>query len=406
MSKESDTKKVELKNSGLRQVRLSTALMLVVLFSSIAFIVGGRIQSPGQYLAGLTGGNSGTLDVSSLYNTYNTLRDNYDGELDVNALIDGANKGLVDAAGDKYTKYFTAKEYKDFMTDLEGSLSGIGVQITIKDSYPLVVKPLDNTPAKKGGLKKGDFIYQVNGESVKGWTIDKVVEKIRGEEGTTVKLLIHRGDTEDKEYTITRASIDIPSVEFSMKDNGVAYIAMSRFSESTYGEFKSAIQKAKDNKATSLVVDLRNNGGGHLDTAIDIVDLWLEPGIEIVSQRKGGKIVESSKSKRDAPLANMKTVILVNEMSASASEIMAGALKDHGKATLIGVKTFGKGTVQRLVPVEGGAHLKVTINRWFTPSGHNISEKGIDPDKEVQISVDDLKKDKDPQLDAALKYVK
>lgn len=348
--------------------------------------------------------HSGTIDLSSVQETYSKLAANYDGKLDTKALIEGANEGMVNAVGDAYTVYMGSKESAAFDDALAGKVGGgIGAEINIRNSKVTIIRALEDNPAIRAGLKAGDVIVKINDESTEGWSVDQAVTKIRGEEGTTVKLLIQRG-TETKEYTITRAIINNPSVYSSVTD-GVGKMTITRFDSETGDLARLAAQDFKSQNVKSVILDLRDNSGGYIDAARDVAGLWLENKV-IVTERSSGLIRESLRSGDDAILAGIPTMVLVNGESASASEIVAGALKDYGVAKLVGLKTFGKGSVQELIQLDNGGTLKVTIARWYTPKGKNINKDGIEPDYSVNLTQEDSDNGVDPQLDKANELLK
>jgi carboxyl-terminal processing protease len=343
---------------------------------------------------------AGTLDTSSLQATYQALKANYDGTIDDQKLIEAANKGLVSALGDDYTVYFNAKEASDFSDDLSGTIGGgIGVELSLRNDQVTVVRVLADNPAAKAGMAVGDVISKVNDEAVKsGADINDVVSKVRGDAGTTVKISVMRG-TEMKDFTVTRAQVTNPSV-YSAVENGVGIMTISRFDDQTGQLARQAAESFKSQNVKSVILDLRGNGGGYLTAAQDVVGLW-ENNKTVVSEKTNGKTVDELKSGTNPVLEGIPTVVLVNASSASASEITAGALQDYGTAKLVGEKTFGKGSVQKLLSLPDGAELKVTIARWYTPKGKNINKEGITPDKAVTLTVDDINAGRDPQLDAA-----
>ena len=344
---------------------------------------------------------TGNVDLSSVEATYRALKANYDGTLSDASLIEGANKGLVSAAGDEYTLYMNAAESTSFSDDLTGNIGGgIGAEIGIKNDQVYVVRVLKSNPAQKAGLLAGDLILSVNDQTTTGWTVDKTVSQIRGEVGTTVKLSTRRGE-EIKDYTITRETITNPSVDSSIKD-GVGILTISRFDSETSRLARAEAQDFKVQGVKAVILDLRGNGGGYVDAAQDLAGLWLDSKV-VVIERTGGKVVDQLKSTSNPLLAGIPTIVLVNGGSASASEIVAGALQDYKVAKLVGEKTFGKGSVQKLIDLPEGAQLKVTVARWYTPSGKNITKEGISPDVAVTLSAEDVNADIDPQLDAAKK---
>lgn len=343
---------------------------------------------------------AGTLDLASLQTTYRSIKANYDGTIDDKALIEAANKGMVNSLGDPYTLYFNAKEAAAFSNDLTGTIGGgIGVELSLRNEQIAVVRVLADNPAEKAGMAVGDIIAKVNDTVIPvSMSISDIVAKIRGEAGTTVKITVTRG-AETKDFTITRANVTNPSV-YSTVSNGVGIMTITRFDDQTGRLARTAAQSFKSQNVKSVILDLRGNGGGYLTAAQDVAGLWLN-NKTVVTERTNGKVVDELKSGTDPVLAGIPTAVLVNASSASASEITAGALQDNGAAKLVGEKTFGKGSVQKLISLPEGAQLKVTIAKWYTPNGKNISKEGIAPDKEASISTEDINAGRDPQLDAA-----
>ncbi len=343
---------------------------------------------------------AGTLDLSGLQTTYRTLKANYDGTTDDQALIEAANKGMVSALGDPYTLYFNAKEAAAFNNDLTGTIGGgIGVELSLRNEHITVVRVLADNPGEKAGMAVGDVITKVNDTPVTAaMALNDVVLKIRGDVGTTVKITVARG-TDTKDFTITRANVTNPSV-YAKVTNGIGIITITRFDDQTGQLAQAAARSFKNQNVTSVILDLRGNGGGYLTAAQEVASLWLN-NKTVVTERTKGTITDDLKSGTDPILTGLPTTVLVNASSASASEITAGALQDNGVAKLVGVTTFGKGSVQKLIDLPGGAQLKVTIAKWYTPKGKNISKEGITPDKVVTISADDINAGRDPQLDAA-----
>lgn len=341
-----------------------------------------------------------TLDLSSVQKTFRELSVNYDGTVDKQALIAGASRGLVAAAGDKYTVFMDTKESEEFNKDLSGTIGGgIGAEIGVRNDYPAIIRVLSGNPAEKAGLKAGDRIVAVNDQAVSDWTADKVASAVRGEVGTTVKLSVYRR-SKAQEYTITRQLVNNPSVSSVVKNN-IGILTISRFDDNTARLAQAAAQDFKQKGVKGVILDLRGNGGGYVTAAQDIAGLWLKDKL-VVSERTNGKVVDELKSGDDPVLAGISTVVLVNGASASASEIVAGALQDYKVATLVGEKTFGKGSVQKLIDLGAGTSLKVTVARWYTPNGKNIMQEGIEPNYKVELSADDVNRGKDPQLEAAI----
>ncbi len=367
----------------------------------VGFVAGTRSTELFSVIGPLIGlkPNTDTLDLSSMQTTYQQLKANFDGELDARALVDGASRGLVEAAGDDYTVFLDAKEAKELEKDLTGSIGGgIGAVIGVRSDQPTILRILSDQPADKAGLLAGDVITAVNGEKTDNWTSSKTAEKLRGVEGTTVKVGILRG-VEPKEFTITRAIIDNPSVDAKI-ENDIGIMSISRFDEKTSTLARQAAEDFVDNDVKGVIVDLRGNGGGYLEAAQEMASIWLDNKL-VVSERSNGIVTEELRSASDPVLQGIKTVVLIDVDSASASEILAAALHDHGAATLVGEKTYGKGSVQKIVPLGNGTQLKVTVARWYTPKGKSVSKVGITPDKKVGITKEDINAGRDPQLDAA-----
>lgn len=347
------------------------------------------------------------LNYASVEELYDALKKNYDGELDAQKLLDGMKAGLAEAAGDPYTVYLNSEEAKEFQDQLNGTFSGIGAELgQDEDNNLVIVSPIDGFPAKKAGLRSKDIIASINGESTVGMSIDQAVSKIRGPKGTEVELRIVRDKKEDLTFKITRADIIIPSVKSEILDGNIGYLQISQFGDDTTRLAVAAAKDFKQKGVKAILLDLRGNPGGLLDSSIDVASLWLPKGDTVLQQKRGDKVTDTAHATGNDILRDIPTVVLINEGSASASEIVAGALKDHGSATLIGKKTYGKGSVQELQKFRGGSELKVTVARWYTPHGQNIDKTGISPDREVTISDDDYKNDRDPQKAAALEFLR
>jgi carboxyl-terminal processing protease len=346
---------------------------------------------------------TGTLDLASVQKTYQELQANYDGTLDKSKLVDGASRGLVAAAGDQYTVFMDQKEASEFNNDLSGNIGGgVGAEIALRNDVPTIIRILPGNPAEKAGLLAGDIIISVNDEATTGWTATKAAEKIRGQVDTTVKIKVLRS-AEEKTFTVTRATVNNPSVQASVQ-NGIGTLTISRFDNETSDLARKAAQSFKQQNVRGVILDVRGNGGGYLTAAQDVAGLWLD-NKTVVTERTNGKVVDELKSGGNPVLAGIPTVVLVNGSSASASEIVAGALQDNKVATLIGEKTFGKGTVQKVIDLGAGTILKVTIARWYTPNGKNITKEGISPDQAVELKAEDANAGRDPQLDAAKKQL-
>jgi carboxyl-terminal processing protease len=349
------------------------------------------------------------LDYSSVEQVYDLIKSNYDGKLDQTKLLDGIKSGLAKATGDPYTQYFSTQEAKTFNDQLNGSFSGIGAQIGQDSSGNIqVVSPIDGFPASKAGLRSQDLITSIDSQSTSGMGVDEAVNKIRGPKDSKVTLHVLRSKSENLTFTITRADIKIPSVKWEVINDNVGYIQVSQFSEDTTSLMLQAATQLKEKGAKSILLDLRDNPGGLLTSAVDMSSMWLPEGKTVLQEKRGGVAVNTytSTAKGDPAFKDLPTVVMVNAGSASASEIVAGALRDNNVATILGEKSYGKGSVQEIRNLPGGAEIKITVARWYRPNGQNIDKKGINPDKEVKMSDDDYKQHKDPQKDAAIQFLK
>jgi carboxyl-terminal processing protease len=385
------------------KVSRSAAFLLVAIALVAGFFFGQKFDDFTQY--GSVGVEN--LDYSSLDEVYNVLKNTYDGDIDKTALINGAKKGLVAGLGDYYTEYFTSAEAQEYFNNLEGSFEGVGIEMSNNGDVLTISWVLDGSPAQKSDLRDGDIIAKVDGKNSLDWTPEYAAQRVRGDAGTTVKLTIIRGQ-ETIEKTLTRAKINEPSVRYEIKDGNIGYLRISRFGETDTVELaQKAAKEFKDKNVAGIVVDLRSNGGGYVTAARDVASLWLSKGTVIASER--GLFTSETKlySKGSDSLSDIKTTVLVNGYTASASEILAGALKDNGKATLVGVKTYGKGVVQSIKSLTDGAKLKITSAKWYTPNGTSIDHAGLSPDEKVEFDAEAYAKDRyDNQLNRALELLK
>ncbi|HSX53529.1 MAG TPA: S41 family peptidase [Patescibacteria group bacterium] len=403
------TEKVRKKGSKLKRIgrwTINIAFVLLVLWLGMA-IGSGRIilGKEAIFHKPVSGNLPANLNYSSVEQVYDTLKTSYDGKLDANKLLDGIKSGLAQATGDPYTEYFSPADAKNFNSQLSGTFSGIGAELG-KDSNGnlTVISPIAGSPADKAGLKSKDLIAKINGTSTSGMSVDDAVSRIRGDKGTKVTLQIVRDQSPTLSITITRDNIKIPSVTSKILPGNIGYIQITQFSDDTSQLATKAANDFKQAGVKGIVLDMRGDPGGLLDAAVNVSSLWLPSGKTILTERRGGEVVQTYASTGTATLQGIKTVVLIDGGSASASEITAGALHDNGAAQLIGVTSYGKGSVQEIDNLPGGAELKVTIARWYTPDGKNIDKQGIKPDQVVQIPVN-TPKGQDPQLDAATVYL-
>ena len=386
--------------TGEKRQQLSWFLTLIIV-SIVSFVAGARSDALFANVAPAFGVRTSnkTIDLSSVQKTYQELVANYDGKLDTQKLIYGANRGLVEAAGDPHTAYMDPDETKEFDKSLSGQIGGgIGAEIGLRNNKPTIIKPLENSPAQKAGIKAGEAIVKVNDEASSDWSVEKVVSKIRGEVGTSVKLTLLSGG-QTREVSVVRQNIVSPAVESEI-DGEIGILKVNRFGDDTVSLARKYASEFVEKGVKKVILDLRNNPGGTVGAAQGLLGIWLDNQIAM-TERRGSEIVKTLRTTGTPILGNMKTVVLINGNSASASEITAGALREYGKATLVGQKSYGKGSVQIVLGLPGGSQMKVTEARWYTPKGKNIDKTGIEPDVKVDLSSDDVNNNVDPQMDKA-----
>ncbi len=352
--------------------------------------------------------NKENIDFSIFWDAWDIVNDKYKLEpLDHKEMVYGAISGMVNSLGDPYSVFFKPDESAVFNQDMKGSFGGIGAEIGFKNGVLTIVSPLKNSPSEKAGVLAGDKILKVDGKEIIGMGIDEAVMLIRGEKGTKVKLTTSREGSEKlKEIEVLRDVIVINTVEWKMLENNIAYILISQFNEDTTIEFDKKTNEVLAAGSKGIVLDLRNNPGGYLETAVDIASRFINKGKVIVIQDQGDNNKEEYKARGGKRIDNITIVVLINEGSASASEILAGALRDNNGVKLVGNKTFGKGLVQEMEKLKDGSAIKITIAKWLTPSGKDINHNGIEPDFKVEMTEEDYKNDKDPQLEKALEMLK
>ncbi|HNX11313.1 MAG TPA: S41 family peptidase [bacterium] len=395
----------------LKRLGLIFAILLIV---SISFFAGTYVndQKHNRTQANASGEDGISLpkniDFSLYWQVWQTIKDNYvdKDKIDETKLFYGSLKGMVEAAGDPYTVFLDPEKNKQFQDDLSGSFEGIGAEIGLRNEIITIISPLDGTPAQQAGIKAGDQIYAINGTSTAGMSVDEAVRLIRGKKGTSVTLTIYRqGESDTKDYVINRDLIVIKSVTTERRADNIYVIKISAFNGDTKQLFNNAVKEIVAQKPAGIILDLRNNPGGYLDTAVDMAGEWIDKGtivIEKFNDAEQNRYLGQGKAR----LKGIKTVVLVNGGSASASEIVAGALKDNNQATIVGEKTFGKGSVQSLIDLDGGSAIKITVAKWLTPKGVSINEEGIAPNEEVKLTTADWEKDLDPQFDRAVQIIK
>lgn len=351
-----------------------------------------------------------TIDFSLFWSTWDLLKNKYvdSDKLDARKLVYGAIKGMLQATGDPYTTFFDPEENKKFNEDISGNFEGIGAELGIKNGILTVVAPLQGTPAEKAGLRAGDKIIKIDGKVAGEMSVEDAVSHIRGPKNTTVVLTIFRDGSKDtQELSIVRNIINVKSVVLSFRENNIADITITKFGDDTEKGFADAIARAVASHPKGLIIDLRNNPGGYLQTAVNIASKLLPKNKIVVIEEASNKQQDKMYTRGGDVASGLETVVLINEGSASASEILAGALRENrDNVTLVGKKSFGKGSVQEFIETPQKTAAKITVAHWLTPKGNQINELGIKPDVEVELSSDDYLNGRDPQMDAAIKQIK
>ncbi len=391
-------KKIEWKE---KKTSLGNAVIISAITAIVGIVIGANWNNiVGNFSPYLGGNVKSSVDWSSLDEVYDRLEVAYNGEISVDKVIDGAKKGMVDALGDTYTTYMNAEKSADFYDDLHGNVgSGVGVEMGLRDGYVRVLRTLPDNPARAAGVLAGDIIYKIDDEEVWSSSSEEIAKKLRGETGTKVKLTVVRSGKEIS-FEMTREEINNVSV-YVEYDNSTAIITLIRFDSDTGVKVQKIASEFKNKGINKIILDLRGNGGGYVSAAQDLLALWLD-GEKMYTQKSlhFGNVTTSTVSGK-AILKDIKTIVLVNGSTASASEIAAGALQDYGKATIVGEKTYGKGVVQSLFNLSDGATLKITTADWYTPEDRSINGEGITPDIEVERSYEDINKMRDPQMKKA-----
>lgn len=347
-----------------------------------------------------------TVSFEQFWQVWNEVKSKYVNQpADEVKMFYGAIEGMVAGLGDPYSVYFPPEKAQEFTAEISGKFEGIGAELGKKDEQLVVIAPLPKSPAELAGIKPGDRIFAIDGESTSGLSVDAAASKIRGKKGTTVTLTL-APEKQDvlSEIKITRDVIVVPTVLFEMKENNIAYIRLSVFNKETWPNFDKTIPQILAKSPKGLILDLRSNPGGYLETAVEVASEWVESGPILRERFSTNEIIEHPTSGMHR-LSQMPTVVLVDGGTASASEIVAGALQDYKKAVVVGEKTFGKGSVQSFDILPDGSALKITIAKWFTPNDREIHEKGIEPDMVIETSSSTPKEGEDPALEKALDYL-
>ena len=387
-----------------RKINLSTSIITSFIFLVAGFFVGSNWQFILTNFSPYIGfRESEQANWDSLNEIFTELRSFYDGEVTEENALTGAKRGIAAALDDPYTTYLTAKEGNEFLSDLNGEINeaGVGMELTFRNNHTVVVRTLPDNPARKAGIKPGDRIMKIGDENVDGKTTEDVAKKLRGKAGEKVKVEVLRG-ADALTFEMTREKINNVSADISYSDK-TAIISVYRFAEDTGSLVRKLAEQAKAKQANKVILDLRNNGGGYVSAAGEMLSLWLNGGDKYMIEKSihnDDKIDYVPRGKNPI-FKDTKTVVLINRSTASASEIVAGALKDYQKATIVGMTSFGKGVMQTMLNLSDGGKLKVTTAHWYTPNGSSINKTGIKPDVEIDRTVQDITEDKDPQLDKA-----
>jgi len=404
--------------SGWHLVKKGTAILVALLVLGGTFFVGYNIgyesRSPidiievvGKDPRGSE--NATAVDFALFWDVWSHIEEKYvdKGNINREKLVFGAISGLIKALGDPYSEFFPPVETKQFQQDIKGAFGGIGAEIGIRKGILTVIAPIKDSPADSAGVKAGDKILQIDDFGTADLALNEAVGKIRGEIGTKVRLTILRGEDSEKpfEIVITRGEIKIPIVKTEKKENGIFVIQLYHFTENSGFEFRKALQEFSASGSKKLILDLRNNPGGYLVMAVDIASWFLGPGEVVAREKFGNGQEEVYRSAGYRILERIPTVIIVNEGSASASEILAGALRDLKGIKLVGQKTFGKGSVQELINLERNSSMKITIAKWLTPNGTEINDKGLEPDVKVEIP-ENPEEGKDYFIEKAIEVLK
>lgn len=393
--------------------RASATILLVVLFFGLGIYIGFNNRPEIDKIVNILGKETAVTteaDFSPFWKVWNNINEKYPSASKITDQdkIYGAISGLVGSLNDPYSVFFDPDEAKMFEDDIQGSFGGIGMEVGMKDKTITVIAPLKNTPAYKANIKSGDKILKIDDITTSEMSIEKAIKLIRGEPGTIVKLTIFReGEKEPREIKIVRDTINVPTLDTELRKDGIFVIKLYSFSANSAELFRNALKEFSLAKTDKLLLDLRGNPGGYLESAVSISSWFLEGGKTVVTEDYGNNLKPKIYRSKGYNVFSdkLKFVILIDGGSASASEILAGAMQDYKKAFLVGDKSFGKGSVQEVVKITPDTILKVTVAKWLTPNGNSISEKGLTPDYEVLFTKKDIENKVDPQLNKAVELL-
>lgn len=397
--------------SSKARLLIGGALALAIAFGG-GFLIGGAGIVP---VAGAEGAGEAppeNVDFTPLYRAWHLLEENFatattSETVSAEERVWGAVQGLAQSYGDDYTVFFPPEEKEFFESEVRGDFQGVGMEIGVRDGVLTVIAPLKDTPAYRAGIESGDSILEIDGESTAGLSTESAVRKIRGERGTSVTFTLSRGGAQPFQVTVVRDTITLPTIDTELREDGVFVLRLYGFNAAAPQLFRSAIREFAESGTDKLVIDLRGNPGGFLEVSVELASWFLPAGKTIVIEDYSDDTADVAHRSYgyDVFTDSLKLALLIDGGSASASEIFAGALGQHGKATLIGETSFGKGSVQQVFPVTDATSLKITVAHWLTPNGSSISSGGITPDIEVAMTAEDREAGKDPQLERAARFL-
>ncbi len=397
-----------------KYIRIVIIVILAVMLFSGGFLIGKKssdnVQVANRMFFNKELGKPEPVDFNLFWQVLASVEDKYvdSSKIDYTAMLYGAISGMVDSLGDDYTFFMKPEKTETFMKSVSGddSFEGVGMEIGIKNKVLTVISPIEGTPAYSAGIKSGDLILKIDDKITDGLTSEEAVSLIRGKKGTQVVLTISRKSfNESKEITITRDTIKVPVIKWEIINNDIAYIKIYQFTANLPAKFKDIVSEILNSNAKKIIIDVRNNPGGYLDSAAEISSWFLPKGSVVVKEEFRDGTGDEYKSNGYRAIQDFPAIVLVNKGSASASEIMAGALRDVNKIKLVGEKTFGKGSVQQVDTFKDDSSLKVTVAKWLTPSGISINKEGLVPDYEIELTEEDYSNNKDPQLDKAIELL-
>ncbi|OHA62657.1 MAG: hypothetical protein A2117_02260 [Candidatus Wildermuthbacteria bacterium GWA2_46_15] len=401
--------------SSLKKVLVIVTLVILVLASTgFGFYLGQQDAEKriinNIFTQGASDQETKNLDFTLFWNVWQSLKEKFidQNRFDNQKMLYGAISGMVRSLNDPYTVFMDPEESKKFLEDVSGKFEGVGMEVGQKKGQLQIIAPLEGTPAQKAGLRAGDKIVKIDDAFTSDMTVDDAVSQIRGKKDTQVVLTIFReGWNNTKEFKLIRDIIEVPSLKWEVKENDVAYIKLYQFSEKASADFRKTALEILRTPTKRIVLDLRNNPGGYLEVSQDIASFFLEKDSLVAIEDFGDKKEQKKYLAQGNDIfSQLPLVVLINQGSASAAEILAGALRDNRQIKLVGETSFGKGSVQELENLTGGSSLKITVAKWLTPKGQSISDHGLTPDVQVEITDEDYQKERDPQLDKALEIVK